>query len=247
MPSSTTTAAGTAQGGQLPYEPYDPYGQQQPPVDPYSGTSPDYYATPDAYPPPQPQHLRQQQQHSSTSSRSIRSSRTRSIRSRRSRTTARATAPATTGGPNRNRASRSRSMRSSRTTATTTTTTTTRVNSAGPAASAVARRTKNGAAARACLVVALVFAGAVGTVGYFGYDFFMAHFGSAPDYEGEGSGDVQVDIPDGSTLSDMGQILQREGVIKSVDAFTEAATATRASRPVRTRCASRCRRPRPSS
>ncbi|MFI0789963.1 endolytic transglycosylase MltG [Streptomyces lydicus] len=74
-----------------------------------------------------------------------------------------------------------------------------------------------------CLVATLVFAGAVGAVGYFGYDFFMAHFGSAPDYEGEGSGAVQVDIPDGSPISEMGQILAKNGVIKSAGAFSEAA------------------------
>ncbi|ARF54399.1 endolytic transglycosylase MltG [Streptomyces gilvosporeus] len=76
-----------------------------------------------------------------------------------------------------------------------------------------------------CLVAALVFAGAVGAVGYFGYDFFMAHFGSAPDYAGEGSGAVEVDIPDGSLISDMGQILAKKGVIKSAGAFTQAASA----------------------
>ncbi|MEU9119187.1 endolytic transglycosylase MltG [Streptomyces sp. NPDC048506] len=74
-----------------------------------------------------------------------------------------------------------------------------------------------------CLVVTLFFAGAVGAVGYFGWDFVMAHFGAAPDYEGEGSGDVQVEIPDGSPLSEMGQILAKNGVIKSADAFNEAA------------------------
>ncbi len=75
----------------------------------------------------------------------------------------------------------------------------------------------------ACLVVTLVFAGAVGAVGYFGYDFFMSHFGPAPDYEGEGSGEVQVDIPDGSPISEMGAILTKNGVVKSADAFSEAA------------------------
>ncbi|MEU5209416.1 endolytic transglycosylase MltG [Streptomyces sp. NPDC020742] len=75
----------------------------------------------------------------------------------------------------------------------------------------------------ACLVVTLVFAGAVGVVGYFGYDFFMAHFGSSPDYEGEGSGAVQVEIPNGSPIGEMGQILAKKGVIKSAGAFTEAA------------------------
>ncbi|WEB43678.1 endolytic transglycosylase MltG [Streptomyces yunnanensis] len=75
----------------------------------------------------------------------------------------------------------------------------------------------------ACLVVTLALAGVVGGVGYFGYDFFMRHFGSSPDYEGEGSGEVQVDIPDGVPLSEMGTILARDGVIKSAGAFTEAA------------------------
>ncbi|MFG3114826.1 endolytic transglycosylase MltG [Streptomyces sp. NPDC048197] len=82
----------------------------------------------------------------------------------------------------------------------------------------------------ACLVMTLVFAGAVGTVGYFGYDFFMAHFGSAPDYEGEGSGSVQVDIPDGSTGLEMGQILAKKGVIKSAGAFTEASDENQKAR-----------------
>ncbi|MFE3768291.1 endolytic transglycosylase MltG [Streptomyces sp. NPDC059122] len=75
----------------------------------------------------------------------------------------------------------------------------------------------------ACLVVTLALAGVVGGGGYFGYDFLMRHFGSAPDYEGEGSGAVQVDIPDGSTILQMGLILKREGVVKSADAFSEAA------------------------
>ncbi|ANZ19826.1 endolytic transglycosylase MltG [Streptomyces noursei] len=75
----------------------------------------------------------------------------------------------------------------------------------------------------ACLVVTLALAGVVGGVGYFGYDFFMRHFGSSPDYEGEGTGEVQVQIPDGVLLSEMGTILARDGVIKSAGAFTEAA------------------------
>ncbi|KUL35168.1 aminodeoxychorismate lyase [Streptomyces sp. NRRL F-4489] len=75
----------------------------------------------------------------------------------------------------------------------------------------------------ACLVMALAFAGVAGTVGYFGYDFFVRHFGSSPDYDGEGSGEVQVEIPDGMLISQMGAVLARDGVIKSAGAFTEAA------------------------
>ncbi|MEU3459093.1 endolytic transglycosylase MltG [Streptomyces sp. NPDC006733] len=75
----------------------------------------------------------------------------------------------------------------------------------------------------ACLVVLLVLGGGVGGVGYFGYQFYESHFGAAPDFSGEGTGDVQVEIPKGSTLTDMGNILKTAGVVKSVDAFTAAA------------------------
>ncbi|MFF4602433.1 endolytic transglycosylase MltG [Streptomyces sp. NPDC001339] len=81
----------------------------------------------------------------------------------------------------------------------------------------------------ACLIVTLLLAGTVGAVGYFGYDFLKARFGSAPDYEGEGSGDVQVEIPDGSPVVKMGQILAEKGVIKSAGAFTEAAEEKKAT------------------
>ncbi|MFI1202258.1 endolytic transglycosylase MltG [Streptomyces sp. BHT-5-2] len=77
----------------------------------------------------------------------------------------------------------------------------------------------------ACLIATLALVGVVGGVGYFGYDYIKARFGSAPDYEGEGSGDVQVEIPDGVPISQMGTILARDGVIKSAGAFTEAAAA----------------------
>ncbi|MFH8571025.1 endolytic transglycosylase MltG [Streptomyces sp. NPDC017993] len=202
-----------SQTGQVPYDPYDPYGQQ-PPVDPYSGASPDYYGTQDAYPPPQPQHLRQQappqhqqfQQHQQPEPhyadpagddwRAEPEPREREPEPEHSFFAGDADEdddrPA--GRREERRATRERRGKKNK------------------------RRS-----GMACLVIAGVFAAAAGTVGYFGYDFFMSHFGSAPDFEGEGSGAVQVDIPDGSYVSDMGLILKREGVIKSADAFNEAA------------------------
>ncbi|MEV6008455.1 endolytic transglycosylase MltG [Streptomyces sp. NPDC051976] len=75
----------------------------------------------------------------------------------------------------------------------------------------------------ACLVVVMVLAGGLGGAGYFGYEFYQSHFGPAPDYTGSGSGEVQVQIPTGSTLTTMGNILKNAGVVKSVDAFTSAA------------------------
>ncbi|OEU96685.1 endolytic transglycosylase MltG [Streptomyces oceani] len=75
----------------------------------------------------------------------------------------------------------------------------------------------------ACLVVTVLLAGGVGTLGYFGYQFYESRFGPAPDYSGNGSGTVQVEIPKGSSLSDMGNILKKSGVVKSHDAFVDAA------------------------
>ncbi|MGI5351119.1 endolytic transglycosylase MltG [Streptomyces sp. CA-250714] len=77
---------------------------------------------------------------------------------------------------------------------------------------------------RGCgLVISAALVAGVGVVGYFGYDFYQTHFGPAPDYAGDGTGEVMVDIPDGASLADMGAVLQKEGVVKSPGAFVEAA------------------------
>ncbi|MEU5191018.1 endolytic transglycosylase MltG [Streptomyces klenkii] len=75
----------------------------------------------------------------------------------------------------------------------------------------------------ACLVVAVVLLGVVGGGGYFAYDYWQTHFGAAPDYEGQGDGQVQVEIPKGASLTEMGRVLEKAGVVKSVGAFTDAA------------------------
>ncbi|WP_399093820.1 endolytic transglycosylase MltG [Streptomyces sp. BBFR2] len=72
-------------------------------------------------------------------------------------------------------------------------------------------------------LIAAVIAAGVGTVGYFGYQFYESRIASPPDFAGEGAGALQVEIPDGAPLQQMGQILKKEGVVKSVDAFTAAA------------------------
>lgn len=81
------------------------------------------------------------------------------------------------------------------------------------------KKAKNGFA---CLVVAAVLVGGVGGVGYFGYQFWQGQFGAAPDYEGAGSGEVQVEIPKESGGYQIGNILKEAGVVKSVDAFVSA-------------------------
>ncbi|WP_431984963.1 endolytic transglycosylase MltG [Streptomyces qinglanensis] len=77
---------------------------------------------------------------------------------------------------------------------------------------------------RGCgLVVAVALVAGVGVVGYVGHDFYQSHFGAAPDYSGSGSGEVMVDIPAGASLAEMGQVLEKRGVVKSPGAFVEAA------------------------
>ncbi|WP_329215571.1 endolytic transglycosylase MltG [Streptomyces sp. NBC_01485] len=85
------------------------------------------------------------------------------------------------------------------------------------------KKSRNGVA---CLVVVLVFAGAVGGVGYFGYHFYKNRYGSAPDYAGGGtSQSVSVEVPKGSGGADIGRLLKDAGVVKSVDAFVSAFTS----------------------
>jgi UPF0755 protein len=75
----------------------------------------------------------------------------------------------------------------------------------------------------ACVVVLAVLVGGVGGLGYEGYHVYESHFGPAPDFSGQGAGDVQVEVPAGSSVTTMGNLLKEAGVVKSVGAFTAAA------------------------
>ncbi|MFG1806982.1 endolytic transglycosylase MltG [Streptomyces sp. NPDC049040] len=75
----------------------------------------------------------------------------------------------------------------------------------------------------ACLTVLLVLGGGLSGAVYYGYGVYQDHFGPAPDYSGNGTPSVLVEIPKGSTLTTMGNLLKKAGVVKSVDAFTAAA------------------------
>ncbi|MFE0104302.1 endolytic transglycosylase MltG [Streptomyces sp. NPDC059009] len=84
------------------------------------------------------------------------------------------------------------------------------------------RKPKKRRSGCACLVVTLVFAGGLGGVGYFGYQFYQDRFGNAPDYSGDGTGQATVEILKGSGGYAIGQALKDAGVVKSVDAFVSA-------------------------
>ncbi|PZT74019.1 MULTISPECIES: endolytic transglycosylase MltG [unclassified Streptomyces] len=74
----------------------------------------------------------------------------------------------------------------------------------------------------ACLVLSVVLVAGVGGVGYFGYSFYQDRYGPAPDFSGSGSGSVEVEIPKGAFGNEIGNILKKAGVVKSVDAFVSA-------------------------
>ncbi|MET8713691.1 MULTISPECIES: endolytic transglycosylase MltG [Streptomyces] len=81
------------------------------------------------------------------------------------------------------------------------------------------KKSRNGCA---CLGVAVVLVGGLGGVGYVGYSYYQNQFGAAPDYEGSGTGSVEVEIPDGALGNEIASILKKAGVVKSVDAFVSA-------------------------
>ncbi|MCX5209198.1 endolytic transglycosylase MltG [Kitasatospora sp. NBC_00240] len=74
----------------------------------------------------------------------------------------------------------------------------------------------------ACLLVALVLLGGVAGGGWWGYGFYQSHFGPPADFAGEGAGSVTVEIKSGATGGQMGIALKAAGVVKSVEAFTNA-------------------------
>ncbi|MFF3290192.1 endolytic transglycosylase MltG [Streptomyces sp. NPDC003023] len=82
---------------------------------------------------------------------------------------------------------------------------------------------KGGRNGLACLVVAAVLVGGVGAIGYYGYEFVKGQFGEPEDFEGTGiATTVEVTIPKGAGGYEIGAVLKRNGVVKSVDAFVSA-------------------------
>lgn len=91
------------------------------------------------------------------------------------------------------------------------------------------KKSRNGCA---CLVVSAVLLSGLGGVSYFGYQFWQGQFGSAPDYSGAGSGSVVVEIPQGAGLAEIGRILKQQGVVKSSGAFVSAANSNQRAKGI---------------
>lgn len=80
----------------------------------------------------------------------------------------------------------------------------------------------------ALAVVAVVFA-VLATGGVFGYHKIRDFF-SAPDYSGSGSGAVEITVSDGDSASDVAKELVDKKVVKSAEAFVDAANEDSRSR-----------------
>ncbi|MEU6953384.1 endolytic transglycosylase MltG [Streptomyces sp. NPDC045714] len=198
----------TGQQPAMPYgaEPQDPYAQQP---GGYDGSQ-DYYGTPEAYPPPQPpgrrdaaaeQHQQQQQQSTDWDPDQPQEE----------------THPFFTGADEpAGREPRdddddpdydgSRTSRRDR----------------GGSDRRGGKGKKKSRSGVACLVVSVVLIGGLGGVSYVGYTFWKKQFGAPADYAGVGTGEVEVEIPEGSLGYDIANILRKKGVIKSSDAFVAA-------------------------
>lgn len=78
----------------------------------------------------------------------------------------------------------------------------------------------------ACLIAAVVIVGVLGGGGYYGYTYLKGRFGAAEDFAGSGIDEsVDVEIPKGASLGQMGRILKEKGVVASAQAFVNAANA----------------------
>lgn len=84
-------------------------------------------------------------------------------------------------------------------------------------------RRKRGGRTGLTFVLVLVLLGTLGVAGWYGFDKVKGFFVAA-DYEGDGNGTVvQVEVPEGASLQRIGGVLYNAGVVKSPDAFVEAA------------------------
>ena len=77
-----------------------------------------------------------------------------------------------------------------------------------------------------CFAVLIALAVLVGG-GYFaattGMSALRERFSPPPDYSGDGSGSVLVEVQDGDNASDIAATLEEKDVVKSIEAFTDAA------------------------
>jgi UPF0755 protein len=94
------------------------------------------------------------------------------------------------------------------------------------------RRRRRGRGCIPVLIVLVVLAAGVWFGGRFVFDEISSRLGPAPDYAGPGIGKVLYEVKEGDTSGDIGRDLKSEGVVKSVDAFNDAARSNDKSRSI---------------
>jgi UPF0755 protein len=85
-----------------------------------------------------------------------------------------------------------------------------------------ARGGRTGGRSAVAFLMAFILLAVLGGGVYLGYNKIRGFF-TAADYDGPGTGTVQVQIEENSTLTDMGNVLVDADVVKSTKAFTDAA------------------------
>ncbi len=95
-----------------------------------------------------------------------------------------------------------------------------------------AHRRRLGRGCLPVLIVLVVLAAGLWFGGRFVYDEISARFGPPPDYPGPGASGVLYQVKSGATSADIGRELKNKGVVKSVDAFSDAARKDEKSRNI---------------
>ena len=94
------------------------------------------------------------------------------------------------------------------------------------------RKERSGAGCLPALAVVLVVALVAAFGVWKGLDFVKEKFAGPGDFSGKGHGSVLFEVHDGDSAAEIGRNLKAAGIVKSVDAFTEAAAAEPDSRNI---------------
>lgn len=93
-------------------------------------------------------------------------------------------------------------------------------------------RRKTGGRTALTLLLVFVLLATLGAGGWYGFDKVKGFF-TAEDYAGDGNGKVvQVEVPEGAVIADIGNVLYNAGVVKSAQAFVEAAEENQKSQGI---------------
>lgn len=87
------------------------------------------------------------------------------------------------------------------------------------------RRTRSAASCLVVLAVVAAIGGALAFGVFAGAERLRDAFADPEDFTGDGRGSVVIEVEEGQTVAEIGRDLKEEGVIASVEAFTDAAAA----------------------